>query len=245
MTAEFIARLLFPISPRFSPVPPGGVLVLPDLAPLANFHFPAKSFVSCKARSRVSIMAASPADPSMETEAPLAAVTRERKLNTDLQEQLPKPYLARALVAVDPSHPKGTEGRDPRGMSVLQQHAAFFDRNGDGVIYPWETFKGLRAIGCSFPKSLFFAFFINLALSYPTQSYGRTVQNALTKDELNFMLKSNRNMYDFIGWIAASAEWKLLYDVAKDKDGLLQRETVRGVFDGSLFDRLQNDKKSS
>ncbi|KAK3150907.1 hypothetical protein QOZ80_3AG0239260 [Eleusine coracana subsp. coracana] len=234
-------------------------------------------------------MAASPADPSMETEAPLAAVTRERKLNTDLQEQLPKPYLARALVAVDPSHPKGTEGRDPRGMSVLQQHAAFFDRNGDGVIYPWETFKGLRAIGCSFPKSLFFAFFINLALSYPTQSgwlpspllsihiknihkgkhgsdsetydtegrfdpskfdavfskYGRTVQNALTKDELNFMLKSNRNMYDFIGWIAASAEWKLLYDVAKDKDGLLQRETVRGVFDGSLFDRLQNDKKSS
>jgi hypothetical protein len=34
---------------------------------------------------------ASLADVSMETEAPHAAVTRERKLNTDLQEQLPKP----------------------------------------------------------------------------------------------------------------------------------------------------------
>ena len=45
--------------------------------------------------------------------------------------------------------------------------------------------------------------------------------------------------------IAAIGEWHLLYSVAKDKDGLLQRETVRGVFDASLFERLQDSKKSS
>ncbi|XP_051182486.1 peroxygenase [Lolium perenne] len=239
--------------------------------------------------SRVTAMSSSSSDPSLETVAPRAAVTSERKLNPDLQEQVPKPYLARAMAAVDPSHPEGTRGRDTRGMSVLQQHVAFFDSNGDGIVYPWETFKGMRAIGLGFPTSLATAFFINLVMSYPTQpswipspllsihiknihkakhgsdsetydtegrfdpskfdaifsKFGRTHPNALTEDEINTMLKSNRNMYDFLGWGAAILEWKILYKVGKDKEGLLQRETVRGVFDGSLFERLQDSKKSS
>ncbi|WVZ56045.1 hypothetical protein U9M48_006631 [Paspalum notatum var. saurae] len=247
---------------------------------------------SCRFSTRVSMSPPPPPpppEPSLETEAPNAPVTRERRLTPDLQEHLPKPYLARALEAVDTSHPQGTKRRDPRGMSVLQQHAAFFDRNGDGVIYPWETFQGLRAIGCGLPVSFVASILINLFLSYPTQpgclpspllsihinnihkgkhgsdsetydtegrfdpskfdaifsKYSRTHPNALTRAELSSMLKGNRNMYDFIGWIAAAGEWILLYSVAKDKDGLLQRETVRGAFDGSLFERLQEDNKKS
>lgn len=34
------------------------------------------------------------------------------------------------------------EGVAEEDMTPLQKHVAFFDRNNDGVIYPWETFQG-------------------------------------------------------------------------------------------------------
>ncbi|KAG0489183.1 hypothetical protein HPP92_007994 [Vanilla planifolia] len=108
-------------------------------------------------------------DESLSTYAACAPVTGERKLNLHLQEQLPKPYLARALVAVDQSHPDGTEGRDHQNLSVLQQHAAFFDRNKDGIIYPWETYQGFRAIGFGFVISLLAGFLLNFLLSFATK----------------------------------------------------------------------------
>jgi hypothetical protein len=46
------------------------------------------------------------------------------------------------MEAVDAEHPNGSLDYKNNGYTVLQQHVAFFDRNNDGVIYPWETFSG-------------------------------------------------------------------------------------------------------
>lgn len=174
-------------------------------------------------------------------------------------------------------------------LSALQKHVAFFDQNKDGTVYPWETYRGFRAIGCGIFLSAGSAFLINLALSRKTRpgkfpslllpieiknihmakhgsdsgvydGEGRFVpskfeeifskhaganSNALTSDELLAMLKYNRVPKDYSGWLASWTEWKILYFLCKDKNGLLHKETIRAVYDGSLFERMQEDRASA
>ncbi|KAI4523128.1 Caleosin [Schizophyllum commune] len=50
----------------------------------------------------------------------------------------------------------------------LQAHVAFFDRDGDGVIAPWDTYRGFRDIGFGLLLALNGAFLIHLTLSWLT-----------------------------------------------------------------------------
>ncbi|CAN6550070.1 unnamed protein product [Malus baccata var. baccata] len=174
----------------------------------------------------------------------------------------------------------------PNEQDVLQRHVAFFDRNHDGIVYPWETFQGFRAIGCGILLSTASAFLINAALSQKTRQgkfpsllfpievknihkakhgsdsgvydtegrfvplkfeeifakHAHTHPNSLTSDELMGMLKANRVPKDYAGWVAAYTEWKILYVLCKDKNGLLHKDTVRAVYDGTLFERMEKEK---
>ncbi|GMY18233.1 calcium binding protein [Fagus crenata] len=177
----------------------------------------------------------------------------------------------------------------PTDQNVLQKHVAFFDRNQDGIVYPSETFKGFRAIGCGIFFSTISAIFINFGLSQKTRpgkfpsllfpievkniqkakhgsdsgvydtegrfvplkfeeifsKHALTYPSALTSDELMKMLKENRVPKDYKGWLASWAEWKTLYMLCKDKSGLLQKETVKAAYDGSLFERMEKERSSA
>nr|DAD35755.1 TPA_asm: hypothetical protein HUJ06_006395 [Nelumbo nucifera] len=173
-------------------------------------------------------------------------------------------------------------------LSPLQKHVAFFDRNKDGLVYPSETFKGFRAIGCGIPLSTIAAIFINGGLSSKTRpgklpsllfpieiknikrakhgsdtgvydtegrfvpekfeeifhKHAHTNPNALTSKEVSEMLKDNRVPKNFGGWIGAWTEWKILYYLCKDKDGFLPKDTIRGVYDGTLFEQMEEHRSS-
>ncbi|KAL3655140.1 hypothetical protein CASFOL_000926 [Castilleja foliolosa] len=62
---------------------------------------------------------------------------------------------------------EGMENHDE--PNALKKHVMFFDRNHDGIIYPFETFQGFRAIGAGLVLSSVAAVFINIGLSRKTR----------------------------------------------------------------------------
>ncbi|XP_038976522.1 probable peroxygenase 4 [Phoenix dactylifera] len=74
--------------------------------------------------------------------------------------------------------------------------------------------------------------------------HAHTNPNALTSDELKEMLKANQQPNNTQGWVASRTEWEILFSLAKDKDGMLQKDTVRLVYDGSLFYKLEAERKA-
>ncbi|EAQ92068.1 hypothetical protein CHGG_00303 [Chaetomium globosum CBS 148.51] len=104
--------------------------------------------------------------------APNCPATAERQQAALADAFIAKPAIARANLAVSADVPEGSavSGRGALGhFTVLQQHVLFWDRDGDGQIYPWDTYVGFRDLGFSVLFSLLAVVIINLNFSYPTR----------------------------------------------------------------------------
>ena len=69
-------------------------------------------------------------------------------------------------------------------QSVMQQHCLYWDRDGDGIIWPQDTWLGFRELGFNVVFTFLAVVIIHSALSLPTRcaclpsSFGRTWANA-------------------------------------------------------------------
>ncbi|KAK3128874.1 hypothetical protein QOZ80_6BG0467560 [Eleusine coracana subsp. coracana] len=72
--------------------------------------------------------------------------------------------------------------------------------------------------------------------------FSRLKKDALTWFEVEAMLTKNRDIFRPLSWAAAETEWKLIYHVGRDGLGFLHRETIRGIYDGSIFPILAKRK---
>eukprot|EP00898_Chlorokybus_atmophyticus_P005415 jgi/Chlat1/5875/Chrsp4S06387 len=210
--------------------------------------------------------------------ASLAPITAERPPATKLPE-------LQASATATAAGPK--EGASK--LTVLQQHVAYFDLDGDGVIFPYDTYVGFRKIGFNVFLSCLSVLIIHGSFSWVTQDtwlpspaftilvknihhakhgsdsevydtegrfvpykfedifskYDRQNKGALTFPEIMAMVKGNRNVADFFGWFGAIFEWGTTYLLCKDERGLVSKERIRGVYDGSLFTQMELARKAS
>jgi peroxygenase len=221
-------------------------------------------------------------------------------------DKLIDPGTARASIAADAQHPHGTTEDDwaetHKTQTVVQQHCQYFDRDGDGIIWPHDTFIACRKWGWGILLSALATFIINVNLSYPTlpgwlpdpffriyinnvhkakhgsdsmsfdnegrfspqkyedlfAKYDRGDKGGLDWRDLLRFHKGQRMAMDFFGWSAVFFECKhdcceslfrgskladfyltglAVYLLLWPEDGLLRKDDVRRVFDGSIFEQ--------
>ncbi|CAM0913363.1 unnamed protein product [Alopecurus aequalis] len=69
--------------------------------------------------------------------------------------------------------------------------------------------------------------------------------DALTSMEVEELILANRDPLDPQSWGGPVKEWGLSYKLSSDKDGFLHKDSIRGIYDGSEFVKLEEKQRSS
>ena len=73
--------------------------------------------------------------------------------------------------------------------------------------------------------------------------WDRDGKGAVSFNELWQMTSDLKCVMDPFGWFAAKFEWFIVYLLCADEQGLVSREKIRGVYDGSLFYQVEAELK--
>ncbi|XP_010271382.1 PREDICTED: probable peroxygenase 3 [Nelumbo nucifera] len=124
-------------------------------------------------------------------------------------------------------------------QTALQKHVAFFDRNKDGLIYPWETFEGFRAIGCGIPLSVAAAIFINGVLSWQSRPVRPLISQSLSLILLNCALWVYMREDEYIppidAMLSVSDSW---CHIKKRDENIGVKQDVRRILDEENVDYI-------
>ncbi|CAL5047128.1 unnamed protein product [Urochloa decumbens] len=72
------------------------------------------------------------------------------------------------------------------------------------------------------------------------QRFSRSEEDALSWLEVETMLTVNRDLLKPWTWPAAETEWQLIHFLGKDRHGYLHKDTLRGIYDGTVFPKLRD-----
>ncbi|EPQ60216.1 Caleosin-domain-containing protein [Gloeophyllum trabeum ATCC 11539] len=165
-------------------------------------------------------------------------VTKERPVYVpDDKSKLGDTGVPRANQAATRSHPQGTTAnsynKKHANETVLQQHCAFFDRDGDGVIWPQDTFRGFYQLGFGLLLSAFSMWIIHTFFAYPTQT--SWVPDPLFRVHVRNIHRdkhgSDSGAYDNEGRFVPEKfeDFFEKYSSLPGKDGLTVWDTVRAI----------------
>lgn len=123
------------------------------------------------------VLARSPSSENIISVLPAVPITTERKPFRQPADdiRLPELGVARANVAATYEKPTGSQegaysqfAEDHKHQTVLQQHLAFFDTDGDNIIWPIDTFWGFMRLGFGLVLSIVAVFIIHPPFSVST-----------------------------------------------------------------------------
>lgn len=133
---------------------------------------------------------------------------------------------------------------------MLQQHITFFDPDGDGIIWPLDTFRGFRALGYSLFISILSLVVIHANFSWPTLPPGHLLPDPFCRVHIARIHRdkhgSDSGTYDSEGRFIPQ-KFEDIFSKYGDGESLTFRQTIdylqgqRVVFDffgwgGAIFE---------